>query len=312
MANSQRLYILNHQDVASIYECPKFNDSERRHIQKEAYKLLEKNTIIHLSKVLSNDNQPDVETALIWEFHKNNYRCILLNLRPLFIALDFETSGTSENIENISNAIRYLKEIFENNKKLSSIDPALTPIAHVHPKKLQNYFIEKNSDKSKFINIYQYEFYLYNIIRNNIKNGQIYINNSLEYKSFTTDLKISPQWETDKNQILQKLNNPVLLKDIKDTLLYLENQLEPLIIRVNERALNGDNKHIKIKHHRNGTVSWTIPYPKKNSESDNPFYNKIEPITISEAYDFIAQRCEFYKAFKHIKPHYARSKLDLN
>jgi len=281
-----------------------------RLIQKEAYKLLEKNTIIHLSKVFSNDNQPDVETGLIWKFHKDNYRCILLNLRPLFTALDFETSGTSESVENISKAIRYLKEIFERNIKLSSIDLALTPIEHVYPKKLRNYFIEKTSDKSKVINIYQYEFYLYNVIRNNVKNGQIYINNSLEYKSFTTDLKISPKWETDKNQILQKLNNPVLLADIKDTLSYLRNQLEPLIIRVNERALNGENKHIKVKRHRNGTVSWTIPYPKKNNESDNPFYNKIEPITISEAYDFIAQRCEFYKAFKHIKPHYAKSKLD--
>lgn len=31
MGKSQRLYILNNQDFASIYERPKFNDSERRH-----------------------------------------------------------------------------------------------------------------------------------------------------------------------------------------------------------------------------------------------------------------------------------------
>lgn len=276
-------------------------------IQEKAYKLIAKDTMIHLSQALLDNNQQDIETALIWDFHKNNYRCILLNLRPLFLSIDFETNNKAE---NLGTAIRYLKEILKENKKLSDVDLKMIPMTHVYPKKLKDHFIENNPDKSKIINTYQYEFYLYNAIRNNIKNGQVYINNSLEYKSFSADLKISPKWGTDKNNILQKLNNPVLLTSIKDTLFNLKNQLEPLITRVNERALNGENKHIKIKHHRDGTTTWTVPYPKKNDESDNPFYNKIEPITISEAYDFIAQRCGFYKAFKHIKPHYAKSKLD--
>ena len=276
-------------------------------IQEKAYKLISKDTMVYLSQALLETDQKDIETSLTWDFHKNNYRCILLNLRPLFLEIDFKTNEKSE---NLSTAIFYLKELLQQNKKLSDVDLKTIPVAHIYPKKLQDYFIENNVNKSKTINTYQYEFYLYNVIRTNIRTGQVFINNSLEYKNFAADLKVSPQWEIDKNTILQKLNNPVLLTNIKDTLSFLKNQLEPLILRTNERALNGENKHIKIKHHRDGTTTWTIPYPKKNAESDNPFYDSIDPITISEAYDFIAQRCEFYKAFRHIKPHYAKSKLD--
>ncbi|HHI5329636.1 TPA: Tn3 family transposase [Legionella pneumophila] len=276
-------------------------------IQERAYNLIPKNELIHLSQTLLEINEREIETRLIWDYHKNNYRCILINLRPLFLAIDFEANDKAESL-NI--AISYLKNMLKQNKKLSDMDMSTIPVSHILPKKLIKHFTESSSRKNKTLNTYQYEFYLYSAIRNRIKNGQVFINNSLEYKSFVNDLKISPQWETHKEQILQQLNNPVLLADIKDTLLYLKNQLEPLIIRVNERALNGENKHIKINHHRDGTRTWTIPYPQKNPESDNPFYNQLEPITISEVYDFIAQRCDFFKAFKHIKPHYAKSKLD--
>lgn len=276
-------------------------------IQAKAYKLLSKDTMVYLSQTLLESDEKNIETALTWEFHKNNFRCILLNLRPLFREIHFEVNDKSR---NLSNAIFYLKDIFQQNKKLSDVDLNTIPVAHIYPKKLKNYFIEYNTDKSKSINTYQYEFYLYSVIRSHVKNGQVFINNSLEYKKFEADLNVSPKWQKNKDAILQKLNNPVLLTDIKDTLSYLKNQLEPLILRTNERALSGENKNIKIKHHRNGITTWTIPYPKKNAESDNPFYDSIDPITISEAYDFIAQRCEFYKAFKHIKPHYAKSKLD--
>ncbi|MBA2648703.1 MAG: Tn3 family transposase [Legionella sp.] len=276
-------------------------------IQEKAYKLMSKEDMIGLSKAFLEDNGNDIETTLIWEYHKNNYRCILLNLRPLFQSINFETNSK---LENLREAIDYLENLFKLNKKINEIDSTKIPVAHISPKKIVNYFYEENSGKDKVINTYQYEFYLYNAIRTHIKNGQIFVNSSVEYKSFEVDLNISPTWEIDKEKILQELNNPVLLTNIDDTLLSLKNQLEPLIVCVNERAINGENKHIKIKTHRDGTTSWTIPYPKKNDEADNPFYNSIETLTISEVFDFIEQRCGFIKAFKHIKPRYSKSKLD--
>jgi TnpA family transposase len=148
---------------------------------------------------------------------------------------------------------------------------------------------------------YQYEFYIYRALRENIRKSRVYVNNSVGYKSFEEEIKISPDWSKEKDKILKNINNKILLRPIEETLSELMGILEPLIERTNKRALNGDNKHIKIKQHRDGTRDWTVPYPKKNSELDNPFYDQLDIKTISELFDFVEQQCRFMKSLTHIK-----------
>ena len=276
-------------------------------IQEKAYAIMAKEDILILSKALLEDNRNSIATTLIWEYHKNNYRCILLNLRPIFQAIDFETSPK---LEHLQKAINYLKSIFTQEKKLSDMEFKNIPLQHIYPKSLVNEFFKTNSKNHKIVNIYQYEFYIYNMIRYNLKTGRVFINNSIDYKNFDEDINTPLTWAKDQENILKKLDNPVLLTPIENTLLSLENQLEPLIIHVNKRILSGENKHVKIKYHRDGTKSWTVPYPKRNDETNNPFYDNVEPITISEAFDFVERRFKFIRAFKHIKPHYSKSKQD--
>ncbi len=83
-------------------------------IQEKAYRLMSKEDMIGLSNAFLEDNGNDIETTLIWEYHKNNYRCILLNLRPLFLSIDFETSSK---LEHLREAIDYLENIFKRSKK---------------------------------------------------------------------------------------------------------------------------------------------------------------------------------------------------
>jgi TnpA family transposase len=278
-------------------------------IREKAYQVMEKATILTVSQALLEE-ETDKTMPLIWEFHKNNYRSILLNLRPLFRALDFKNEVNVD----LTRAIHFFKDLLQQNKKLSAVDFEKIPIRHITPKKILPYFFETNEGPKrkadKVLNIYQYEFYLYRAIRESLKNGRTFINNSVEYKSFSEDVKVYPNWHNDKQKILLGLNNKILTRPIEDTLAELETILEPLIQRVNQRALSGENKRIKLVHHRDGTTSWTIPYPKKNNESDNPFYGNLEQMTISEVFDFVEQKCGFMKAFTHIKPHYAKSKKD--
>ncbi len=153
----------------------------------------------------------------------------------------------------------------------------------------------------KIINQYQYEFYIYRALRENIRKSRVYVNNSIGYKSFEEEIKISPNWNKEKDKILKDINNKILLRPIEETLSELMAILEPLIDRTNRRALNGENKNINITRHRDGTIDWTIPYPKNNSELDNPFYDKLEIETISELFDFVEQQCRFMKSLTHIK-----------
>jgi TnpA family transposase len=169
---------------------------------------------------------------------------------------------------------------------------------------------QKIKTSKKTINQYQYEFYIYKKLRENIKKCCVYVNNSIGYKSFEEEIKISPNWNKEQDKILKDINNKILLRPIEVTLSELMAILEPLIERANRRALNGENENINIIRHRDGTIDWKLPYPKNNSELDNPFYNQLDIKTISELFDFIEQQCHFMKSMTHIKQRGASIKKD--
>lgn len=284
-------------------------------IRKHAFDVMPEERIISVSKRLQNiDKYKDEQTKkLIWKYHKNNYQSILINLRPIFLVIDFDCN---DELENIFTAIDFLKKLFQQEKSLKNVLFNSIPTTHIKPKSLVEYFTETISDKSKqaklkqVMNTYQYEFYLYRAIRENIRKSKVHVNNSVGYKSFETEINISPTWHKDKDSILKTFNNPILSRPIDDTLKELEDILEPLLERTNKRARNGENKYINITRHRDGRVDWTIPYPKRNNELNNPFYDQLEIKTISEIYDFVAKQCGFIKCFTHIKPRGATNKKD--
>lgn len=243
------------------------------------------------------------EQKLIWEYHKSNYQSLLINLRPLFLAIDFESNDRK--LTNLFEAIKFLKSLLNKNKNIKDIAMNRIPSAHIKPKYLLNYFMKtiktKPNKSRKVINLYQYEFHLYRLIRENLRKSKVHVNNSISYKSFEAEVNIDPNWEKREKEILKSLNNDVLLSPIDDILAELESILEPLIEKTNQRIANGENKRVNITHHRDGTVSWTLPYPSRNDEVDNPFYDQLEVKTISEIFDFADQECGFMKKFHHIK-----------
>lgn len=278
-------------------------------IEKHAFTVMPEKDIVAVSSILLKDEstRKREEQKLIWEYHKNNHMAILINLRPLFMALTFD--GGNETKE-LFIAIKFLKRLFKKNGSLKNIAVSSIPVKHIKPKYLLDIFFEINDKKEKIINPYQYEYYVYKSIRGKIKANTVFVNNSIGYRSFESEINIPNNWEKKSKEILQNLNNPVLLRPISDILNELESILEPLIERTNKRAISGENKNIKITHHRDGSIKWSIPYPKRNDEIDNPFYDQLEQKNISELFDFAEQECNFMSAFVHIKPRNAKSKPD--
>jgi TnpA family transposase len=274
-------------------------------IRKRAFNVMpEKNIAAISSKLLhGEDDRKKQEQRLIWEYHRGNHQAILSNLRPLFMEIDFDGN---DDLQTLFKAIRFLKSNFDQGVPLKAIPLHMIPTEHIKPKALLNLFTEASntintkSTPKKSIDPWQYEFYIYRAIRENIRASKVYVNSSVGYKSFEAEINVRPNWQKEEKKILKELNNPVLLRSIDETLTELENILEPLIERTNRRALSGENKHINITRHRDGRMTWTIPYPKQNIEIDNPFYDSLEIKTISEIYDFVAQECRFMKAFTPI------------
>jgi hypothetical protein len=83
------------------------------------------------------------EQKLIWEYHKNNYQSLLINLRPLFLVIDFE--GASH-LKNLFKAVKFLKSSIKNKKALKKIPYDSIPIAHIRPKSLIDNFTEKTGE----------------------------------------------------------------------------------------------------------------------------------------------------------------------
>lgn len=281
-------------------------------IEKHAFSIMPEDTIDSVSdnllKRMPQKNQR--EQALVWQHHKMKYHAMVLNLRPLFCAIDFDNIG---DLRDLFLAYRFWKRILQSKKNLSAFLPSRVPMNHIRPKALREHFKETIKTKKGnriVINTHQYEFYLYRALRENIKQHKIAINASIDYKSFEAEAKIPPDWKKTKEHRLQELNNKTLLKPIDTILNDLESILEPLIERTNRRAINGENEHIKITHHRNGEVSWTLPYPKKNTEIDNPFYDQLEIKTISEVFDFVEQECGFMRKLTRIKSRGSSNKQD--
>jgi len=284
-------------------------------IRKRAFDVMPEENIMAISRKLlgGEDDKKNQELKLVWDYHRSNYQSILINLRPLFMVIDFDGK---DDLGDLFKAARFLKSAFRQNTSLKKIPIKMIPTKHIRPRSLLDLFTEsgsataKKSSSKKTINSWQYEFYVYRAIRENIRTSRIYVNSSVGYKSFEAEVNIHPNWQKEENKILKELNNPILLRPIEETLAELEGMLEPLIERTNRRALSGENKHINITHHRDGRMEWTIPYPKRNIEIDNPFYDRLEIKSISEIFDFVGQQCQFMRAFKHIKPRGAPGKKD--
>lgn len=53
-----------------------------------------------------------------------------------------------------------------------------------------------------------------------------------------------------------------------------------------------------------------MPYPKKDDEVNNPFYDQLTTIHVNDLLDYVDQQTHFMKAFTHIKQHRSKTILD--
>jgi hypothetical protein len=56
----------------------------------------------------------------------------------------------------------------------------------------------------------KYEFLVYRMLRNRLEAGDIYVSDSLRFRSFDEDLIPQPQWQQHKERILRDADVPAL------------------------------------------------------------------------------------------------------
>jgi TnpA family transposase len=269
-----------------------------RTIKKKVLKFLTEEDI---EFIIERGQNPRGFDDYVWEYHVQHYHAVIRNLRPLFMVIDFETDP---NNTSLLQGAQFIKTVYQQGKSLNTYPIKDFPINFI-PERLIPYIYrlkpnQTSKQENNHIDPYKYEFMIYSELAKNINSNLVYCNDAINYKSFEMDIGALKNWKQDKDLILKQLDCLKISTPMKEKLVVLKKVLEDLIVLVNARIENEENKDIKFKVKKDGTPYWVLSYVKKQDEFNNPFYNHIAPENISVIFDFVNKHCEFMKIFKHI------------
>lgn len=221
-------------------------------------------------------------------------------LRSLIGVLPF----TSNKHRSLQQALTFIKDTLDDKQSLTK-----APYKNF-PKQIISTGIKEHilDERAQMIHVGRYEYYCYSKVTCYLENKSLFINDSTKYRSLESELL--PNWTKEKAVVLKKLSNPGLEQTLDQ---FIEEKAKPLdkkIIEINEAIQNGQNPDVKIKTAKDGSIIWTLPYTKKDIELNNPVYEKIPTVGISQVLHFVNQHTRFIQQFTHIKPHKAKSQLD--
>ncbi len=258
------------------------------------------------SKLISRDTIDKKE--FIWDYHRIKHHSVAINLRPLFMALDFKCQ---KNTKGLDKAMGFMSSAFRQNKQLNEFSKSKTPM-QVIPTEIRKYFLGKEQirsgkkkRKTSSIDSYKYEYFIYQSIEKSLDSGTVFFNHSVEYKSLGADLQIEKDMGKNREMLLKESYIPLLQNDIHTILAELKKLIEMMFDVVNKRILNGENKGIKLKG-SGENLTWTLPYKKAKKKVNHPFYDKLDKVNIIDLLIFVDKKCGFMKAFTHIKSHQSK------
>lgn len=225
-------------------------------VKRRAFTILDRNKLQQVSQYMKNQSFKD--SVFEWEFIAAFAPAFKQHLRPLLIQLSFTGHrGDNELIE----AIEFLKTSFDKGKSLNRYSFDKIPKAFI-PQGLKLYLYEEDETGQKHIHPDKYEFLVYRLLRNHIEAGDVYVSDSLSFRSFEDDLIPLQTWQDNKEEILKEADIPGVAKPITELLQDLETELETKSEEVNRRILSGENTHIKLTKRR-GDITWSLPYVRR-------------------------------------------------
>ena len=246
------------------------------------------------------------KSAFEWAYYGTLSRTFKQNLRHLFVTLDF--AGRIENAPLV-HAVHFLQDLFRRDKSPRHIDQALFPVDLI-PKHLHRYIhVPSEEDRRrKVIEPDRFEFLVYRMLRNALEAGDVFVQKSTEYRRFEDDLISDEKWK-NRDAILTDLNLRLLSAPIEHTLAELEESIESLLQRVNQRIDDGENKHIKLKG-KPEKRRWNLLYPPSDEPVNSPFFNQLPGIGIADLLWFVAGETTFLKDFTHVLDRYVKHDAD--
>jgi TnpA family transposase len=237
-----------------------------------------------------------------WAHYASKQKIIAKNLRPLFKAIDFDYGHGAK---KLSIAAYFLKSVFSSNKSLSKQSPTRFPREFI-PNALKAYVTTPDG-----VDVSKYEFLVYSQILSKLDKGIVTCDNSTKYRDFDTEIRETIDWDNDKKRVktIHELDAEELSLPIEQLLGQHECEINELYETVNKDIISGKNKEIKIENSENG-IDWRLPYTRRKSEFNNPFYDKLPRVDISTVLDFVDKHTGMLNEFTPLKSYGSKSPLN--
>lgn len=262
-------------------------------IRKRAFRILSREAIKVLTIKFSELTEP--EQGIRWKIFDASSSSLRKFLRPLFLQLDFFTDAKDN---QLIQAVQIIKQRFNNQQPLPIKDKILSGLI---PKKLNTYMF--STDKSNNININpeRYEYWFYRQCREQLLNGDLYLNDSVRHRSFESEL-LSKEAEAValKNLTIGKF--PESIGKVLDKLDYELNTLWPTFDR---KLKKGEFTHLQYDKERNKLSTKKIP-DEDNIKVQEQLYRQISSCSIINLLKFVNEQCAFLKSFIPLQYRYAK------
>ena len=293
--------------MLELYVDYKVSDSQLR---PRAFEVVDENKIVAMAKRMKQTKfNPDQHR---WEFHNANAHRVKHNLRQIFDVLTFQTQDSK-----LAEAIRFFKAHLSGNKT-NFEHLAMNQVSmDFVPMRLRRYLYTKiipkgKKRKRKVVNINTYEFMLYWQLNISINHGKTHVRDSLSYRSLQDELLPKNVWDSDKDSLIDKLNNRFLKSSVHNILGELRKEVITKYNEVNTRILCGDNRKIKIKRDKEGNITgWKLPQRAATSSANDPLFADVPTSNIGQVIRFANQRSNLIKEFYHILPMYSKTEAEL-
>ncbi|WP_032114041.1 Tn3 family transposase [Candidatus Paracaedibacter symbiosus] len=234
-----------------------------------------------------------------WKYIDSIEDFIKLNLRKLFLGIDFVVTNNDALKENIAYVKSHLlaRSVPEG--------PCPPSVQTWIGKQYRKHLIE--NDKIIFNRL---EFFLYMQMVYHLGTNKLTLQYSIKHKKVEDELYDDKRWTREKKTILKQLDYSKLLTPIQATLDIKNTNLTALYKTVNDSVENVENTYVKIKNDKNGNRVWRLNPLELYSDPNDSLFALLQQRSIVDIMQFVNHKTQFCRAFDPILPKSAKTEQD--
>ena len=288
-----RLLLLYVDDT--VTDATSFGDVRRR-----AFRIMPRADLQATGRRLSV--KPPGRLALRWKAIDGVAARMRRHLRPLFETL--ELSSTEAGNPWLA-ALDWMKATFAKQHPLSRRPLAECPAA-VLPERLRPHLLTFDAaGQPTGLLADRFEFWVYRQLRKRLKSGEIYVDNSRQYRHFNAELLS----EDKQAEALAQLNIPWMRQPLDAQLAALRTELHEAWQAFDRALRNGDLKHLDYDT-QTRRLTWRRPKAENNAERQDAFYAQLSFCDVADVFRFVDAQCRFLSALTPLQPRYAKQVAD--